>query len=107
MPQIIAEAEGLYSHRTSAILRKREDQMRRIKLIIFLEMILALLKEYEIFDSTNMIKLDAMENPFDLDINFEITGLPSGATSLNRYPDADCQSIRNKLLIKYQLDDKK
>ena len=66
-----------------------------------------LLKEYEIFDSTNMIKLDAMENPFDLDINFEITGLPSGATSLNRYPDADCQSIRNKLLTKYQLDDKK
>ena len=68
---------------------------------------IALLKEYEIFDSTNMIKLDAMENPFDLDINFEITGLPSGATNLNRYPDADCQSIRNKLLIKYQLDDKK
>jgi len=66
-----------------------------------------LLKEYEIFDSTNMIKLDAMENPFDLNINFEITGLPSGATSLNRYPDADCQSIRNKLLTKYQLDDKK
>jgi len=66
-----------------------------------------LLKEYEIFDSTNMIKLDAMENPFDLNINFEITGLPSGATSLNRYPDADCQSIRNKLLKKYQLDDKK
>jgi len=66
-----------------------------------------LLKEYEIFDSTNMIKLDAMENPFDLNINFEITGLPSGATSLNRYPDADCQSIRNKLLKKYRLDDKK
>jgi len=66
-----------------------------------------LLKEYEIFDSTNMIKLDAMENPFDLNINFEITGLPSGATSLNRYPDADCQSIRNKLLTKHQLDDKK
>ena len=66
-----------------------------------------LLKEYEIFDSTNMIKLDAMENPFDLNINFEITGLPSGTTSLNRYPDADCQSIRNKLLTKYQLDDKK
>ena len=66
-----------------------------------------LLKEYEIFDSTNMIKLDAMENPFDLNINFEITGLPSGATSLNRYPDADCRSIRNKLLTKYQLDDKK
>ena len=68
---------------------------------------IALLKEYEIFDSTNMIKLDAMENPFDLDINFEITGLPSGATNLNRYPDADCKSIRNKLLTKYQLDDKK
>ena len=66
-----------------------------------------LLKEYEIFDSTNMIKLDAMENPFDLNINFEITGLPSGTTSLNRYPDADCRSIRNKLLTKYQLDDKK
>ena len=29
---------------------------------------------YKIIDSKNMIKLDAMENPFDLDLNFEING---------------------------------
>ena len=36
------------------------------------------LNEYKILDSKKMIKLDAMENPFDLNIDFEIKGLSSG-----------------------------
>ena len=60
------------------------------------------LKEYKIIDSKGMIKLDAMENPFDLDLNFEITGLSSGSSNLNRYPDANCESLRKKLRAKYK-----
>ena len=65
-----------------------------------------LLKEYKIVDSKNMIKLDAMENPFDLDLNFEINGLPSGSSNLNRYPDADCINLRKKLRSKHKLENK-
>ena len=64
------------------------------------------LSEYKIFDSKNMIKLDAMENPFDLNINFELKGLSSGSASLNRYPNADCENLKNKLHKKYKLDNK-
>ena len=64
------------------------------------------LKEYKIIDSKNMIKLDAMENPFDLDLNFEINGLPSGSSNLNRYPDADCINLRKKLRSKHKLENK-
>ena len=64
------------------------------------------LSEYKIFDSKDMVKLDAMENPYDLNIKFEIKGLSSGIVSLNRYPDADCQSLKNKLHNKYRLDNK-
>ncbi|MDC0482299.1 histidinol-phosphate transaminase [Gammaproteobacteria bacterium] len=64
------------------------------------------LSEYKIFDSNGMVKLDAMENPYDLNIKFEIKGLSSGIVSLNRYPDADCQSLKNKLHNKYRLDNK-
>ena len=64
------------------------------------------LSEYKIFNSDGMVKLDAMENPYDLNIQFEIKGLSSGAVSLNRYPDADCQVLKNKLHNKYKLDNK-
>ena len=64
------------------------------------------LKGYKIIDSKNMIKLDAMENPFDLDLNFEINGLPSGSSNLNRYPDADCNNLRKKLRSKHKLENK-
>lgn len=64
------------------------------------------LSEYKIFDSKDMVKLDAMENPYDLNIKFEIKGLSSGIVSLNRYPDADCKSLKNKLHNKYRLDNK-
>ena len=59
------------------------------------------LSEYKIFDSKDMVKLDAMENPYDLNIKFEIKGLSSGSAVLNRYPDADCQILKNKLHNKY------
>ena len=64
------------------------------------------LSEYKIFNSKDMVKLDAMENPYDLNIKFEIKGLSSGLVSLNRYPDADCQSLKDKLRNKYKLDNK-
>ena len=64
------------------------------------------LSEYKIFNSDGMVKLDAMENPYDLNIKFEIKGLSSGSAVLNRYPDADCQILKNKLHNKYKLDNK-
>ena len=64
------------------------------------------LSEYKIFNSKDMVKLDAMENPYDLNIKFEIKGLSAGLVSLNRYPDADCQSLKDKLRNKYKLDNK-
>ena len=64
------------------------------------------LNEYKILDSKKMIKLDAMENPFDLNVNFEIKGLSSGSASLNRYPDAECENLRKKLHNKYKLSNK-
>ena len=64
------------------------------------------LSEYKIFNSDGMVKLDAMENPYDLNIKFEIKGLSSGSAVLNRYPDADCQILKNKLHNKYNLDNK-
>ena len=64
------------------------------------------LSEYKIFNSKDMVKLDAMENPYDLNIKFEIKGLSSGLVSLNRYPDADCQSLKDKLRNKYKLNNK-
>ena len=88
------------------MLRKKRGVIMKNKINNFFRDDINLLKEYEIFDSTNMIKLDAMENPFDLNINFEIKGLSSGIVSLNRYPDADCQSLKNKLHNKYRLDNK-
>ena len=54
------------------------------------------INEYKIIDSKGMVKLDAMENPFDLDLNFEISGLSSGSSNLNRYPDANCESLKKK-----------
>ena len=51
------------------------------------------LNEYKILDSKGMVKLDAMENPFDLGINFEISNLSSGLVNLNRYPDADSRNL--------------
>ena len=76
------------------------------KITNFLRSDINTLNEYKILDSKEMIKLDAMENPFDLNINFEIKGLSSGSASLNRYPDAGCKNLRKKLHSKYKLDDK-
>ena len=65
------------------------------------------LNEYKILDSKGMIKLDAMENPFDLGANFKISNLSSGLVNLNRYPDADSKNLRNQLQKKYNLNSQK
>lgn len=65
------------------------------------------LNEYKILDSKGMIKLDAMENPFDLGANFKISNLSSGLVNLNRYPDANSKNLRNQLQKKYNLNSQK
>ena len=65
------------------------------------------LNQYTILDSKGMVKLDAMENPFDLDLNFKISNLSSGFVNLNRYPDADSKNLRDQLRKKYNLNSKK
>ena len=65
------------------------------------------LNEYKILDSKGMVKLDAMENPFSLSVNFEISNLSSGLVNLNRYPDADSKNLRDQLQKKYNLNSKK
>ena len=66
-----------------------------------------ILEEYKVLSSKNMVKLDAMENPFDFELNFELSDLSvSDKVNLNRYPDAICQNIRLKLLKKYGISNK-
>ncbi len=66
-----------------------------------------ILEEYKVMSSKNMVKLDAMENPFDLELNIKLSNSPvSAIINLNRYPDAACETIRSKLLKKYEINDK-
>ncbi len=62
------------------------------------------LSEYEIFESKNMIKLDAMENPFDQDLSFNITNSFKDSSNLNRYPDADCKKLKTLLREKNKIN---
>ncbi len=56
------------------------------------------LSAYHVPDSENMIKLDAMENPYPLPDELR-TKLADHLASvdINRYPDADMQSLRQKI----------
>jgi len=78
-----------------------------------------LLNEYEVPDSKGMVKLDAMENPYDHEVSLETNVTPSidyqttafedffGAyVNINRYPDANCENLRKALLKKYGLGKK-
>ena len=53
---------------------------------------------YAIQDSTGMVKLDAMENPFSLppELQAEL-GQRLGALALNRYPDGRVNDLRTAL----------
>ena len=77
------------------------------------------LKEYEVLESNGLVKLDAMENPYELEITIETNVTPSieyqttefenyygECININRYPDANCTSLRNELLKKYNLEKK-
>ena len=44
-----------------------------------------------------MVKLDAMENPFDLGLEFQTSFIPSSEININRYPDGSCKNLINKL----------
>ena len=53
---------------------------------------------YAIQDSTGMVKLDAMENPFGLPPGLqEKLGQRLGALALNRYPDGRVNQLRAAL----------
>ncbi|MEO7729026.1 MAG: histidinol-phosphate transaminase, partial [Burkholderiales bacterium] len=56
------------------------------------------LKAYSVPDSTGMIKLDAMENPYHLpaELTQAIAARVAGA-ALNRYPDADSRALKAQL----------
>ncbi len=70
----------------------------------FLRNDIDLLEEYEVFDSSGLIKLDAMENPYDFNISCEFKK-KSLSVNLNRYPDANCENLKKLLKSKNYLDD--
>ena len=64
------------------------------------------IKEYEILDSNGMVKLDAMENPFDLGLEFQTSFIPSSEININRYPDGSCKNLINKLKSNLNVSEK-
>lgn len=63
---------------------------------------------YHVADASGLIKLDAMENPYQLsdDLKMQLQEKLSQA-ELNRYPDPSAQSLRNKLQQVMQVPDDK
>ena len=83
------------------------------KIANFLRDDIDILKEYEVLDSKGLIKLDAMENPYEHGIKIETNITPGidcettlfedyygGYVNINRYPDANCDSLRGKTFKK-------
>ena len=56
------------------------------------------LKAYHVPDSTGLVKLDAMENPYRLpaELQAEVAQL-AGSAALNRYPDPDAAQLKARL----------
>ena len=56
------------------------------------------LTAYHVPDSSGMVKLDAMENPYPLPeaVRAEVAALVAGA-DVNRYPDASCAALKARL----------
>ncbi|MFP5467844.1 MAG: histidinol-phosphate transaminase [Gammaproteobacteria bacterium] len=53
---------------------------------------------YAIQDSTGMVKLDAMENPFSLPVDLQVAlGERLGAVAINRYPGARIEDLKEAL----------
>ena len=67
------------------------------------------LQAYQVADASNMIKLDAMENPYDLPSELKQAWLESlSVAELNRYPDPAaaevCALLRDSLKLSNELD---
>lgn len=62
------------------------------------------LRAYHVPDSSGMVKLDAMENPYPLPeaLRREIGAL-AGAAPLNRYPDPDARRLKGRLAAAMQV----
>ncbi|MYB33805.1 MAG: histidinol dehydrogenase [Gammaproteobacteria bacterium] len=56
------------------------------------------MSEYKVSDSAGMVKLDAMENPYSLPQSLIDEWVGALArVSINRYPDADCRELKERL----------
>ena len=73
------------------------------KLKNFLREDISNIKEYEVLDPKGMIKLDAMENPFDVDLKFESESILANKVNINRYPDGACKNLTKKLRDSHNL----
>ncbi len=63
------------------------------------------LAAYHVPDSSGMIKLDAMENPFSLPDELKGEWAETlAAAEINRYPDADMYRLRQKIAVKNGVD---
>ena len=58
------------------------------------------INEYKIIDSKGMVKLDAMENPFDLDLNFEISWLIFWIFKFEQIPRCKLRELEKKITRK-------
>ncbi|WP_353570691.1 histidinol-phosphate transaminase [Candidatus Albibeggiatoa sp. nov. BB20] len=64
------------------------------------------LSSYYVVDANGLIKLDAMENPYDWDAHFTQTWLESLKNAhLNRYPDPTGQELKQQLCNTMQISD--
>lgn len=63
------------------------------------------LSAYHVPDSSGMIKLDAMENPFPMPDALRQAWLEQlGRVQINRYPDADMRELREKIAARAGVD---
>ena len=103
---IMASSEGLTAHERSAALRTNvnihqtqsvADRSRQLIQSWVPDQICSM-PEYKVPDATGMIKLDAMENPYALPES--VLGEWTKALAqvpVNRYPDASCQKLKQRL----------
>jgi len=77
---------------------KREAGRSRADAKIVIRKDIKALGAYHVPDSSGMIKLDAMENPFPLPGDLKKKWMARlGEVELNRYPDADMHALRTKI----------
>ena len=102
----MARSEGLTAHERSAEYRTNiekgvppsADDLAKQRVRRWVPDQIRSMSEYRVPDSAGMVKLDAMENPYSLPESLisEWAGALAQA-SVNRYPDADCRELKERL----------